>query len=307
MPFKNVSSVRQVATLEGEVTGGSFNRGLSTVVMAATNPVQVALLPISGVNPKIQSVQLDEISEIALLNRDMAVVRSSDTLWGLLDIAHKPKVEEVGRDSKLLVAKPAGGAALSLKWDGSAEELAPGKNDVAVRAFQLRGDTRAADIGETECYAVVDGGEGEFRIHPGSTPEQGSTAKVALPIGAKNLDRVRGGKFLSAVYKKNNANVCLIRRAGNRLDTKMIRLDWAPTDVAVVETTLLVSTSDGRVVLFDSESIEKATPSLIEARHELRLSCQGEPRVLVVAGGALYIGTSSGEVFQGAIVRKQAS
>ena len=38
--------------------------------MAATNPVQVALLPLSGVNPKIQSVSLDEVSDIALLNRD---------------------------------------------------------------------------------------------------------------------------------------------------------------------------------------------------------------------------------------------
>jgi hypothetical protein len=307
MPFKNVSSVRQIATLEGEVTGGSFHRGLSTVIVAAQNPVQVALLPLSGVNPKIQSVGLDEATDIALLNRDMAVVKSSDTVWGLLDLAHKPKVEEVGRDCKLISAKPAGGAALGIKWDGTGEEFAPGKNDVSVRSFALRGDTRAADVGETECYVVVDGGEGEFRIHPGATPEQGSVTKTALPVGCKNLDRVRGGKFLSAVYRKNHANVCLVRRAGNRLDTKMIKLDWAPTDVAVVETSLLVSTSDGRVVLFDSDAIEKATPSLIEPKHEARLGCQGEPRVLVVANQTLFIGTSAGEVYQGAIVRKQAS
>ncbi len=307
MPFKNVSSLRQVATLDGEVTGGSFHKALSVVAIAATNPVQVALLPLSGVNPKVQAISLTEVSDIALLNRDMAVVRSGDTVWGLLDLAHKPKVEEVGRDSKMLCAKPAGGAALSLKWDGSGEELAPGKNDVAVRSFQLRGDTRAADVGETECYAVVEGGEGEFRIHPGSTPEQGSVAKVALPAGAKNLDRVRGGKFLSAIYRKNNANVCIVRRAGNRLDVKMIRLDWAPTDLAVSETSIFVTTSDGRIVLFDSESIEKATPSLIEARSEARIGCQGEPRVIVVAGGTLFIGTSSGEVYQGTTVRKQAT
>ena len=307
MPFKNVSSLRQVATLEGQVTGGSFHRAMSVVAMAATNPVQVALLPLNGVNPKIQAISLSEVSDIALLNRDMAIVRSADTIWALLDLAHKPKVEEVGRDAKLLCAKPAGGGALSIKWDGSGEEFAPGKNDVAVRSFQLRGDTRCADVGETECYAVVDGGDGEFRIHPGSTPEQGSVAKVALPSGAKNLDRVRGGKFLSAVYQKNNAIVCLIRRAGNRLDTRMIRLDWAPTDIAVSETSLFATTGDGRVVLFDAESIEKSTPSLIEARSEARIGCQGEPRVMVVAGGALFIGTSSGEVYQGTIVRKQAT
>ena len=75
MPFKNVSSLRQVATLEGQVTGGSFHRAMSVVAMAATNPVQVALLPLNGVNPKIQAISLSEVSDIALLNRDMAIVR----------------------------------------------------------------------------------------------------------------------------------------------------------------------------------------------------------------------------------------
>ena len=309
MPFKNVSSVRQVATLEGEVTGGCFHRGMSVVAIAATNPVQIALLQLSGQNPRIQNVGLDEVSEIALLNRDIAVVRTTDTLWALLDLAHKPKVEEVSRDAKMLCPKPAGGMALGLKWDGGGDELAPGKNDVAVRSFSLRGDTRAADVGENECYAVVEGGNGhgEFRIHPGSTPEPGSTAKIALPEGAGKLDRVRGGKFLSAVYKRGTPSVCIVRRAGNRLDTKLLKLDWAPTDIAVCETTLLATTADGRVVLYDSEAIDKATPSLIEATFETRLSAQGEPRVMVLAGNLVYFGTSRGEIFQGTLVRKQAA
>lgn len=309
MPFKNVSSVRQVATLDGEITGGCFHRDLRTVAMAATNPVQIALLQLSGQNPRIQNVGLDEVSEISLLDRHMAVVRTNDVLWGLLDLAHKPKVEEVARDYKMLCPKPTGGMALGLKWDGGGDELVPGKNDVSVRSFSLRGDTRAADLGETECYAVVEGGDGhgEFRIHPGSTPEQGSLAKIALPQSAAKLDRVRGGKFLSAIYKRGTPSVCVVRRAGNRLDTKVLRLDWAPTDVAVAETSLLVSTADGRVVLYDSEAIEKATPSLIEAKFEARIGSQGEPRIMVLAGLSLYIGTSRGEIYSGTLVRKQAA
>jgi hypothetical protein len=217
MPFKNVSSVRQVATVEGAVTGGAFNRALSAVALASNNPVQIALLPLNGVNPKIQNVGLDDVTDIALLNRAMAVVKSADSTWVLLDIEHKPKVERVHADTKAICPKASGGLALGLKWDGSGVEYAPGKTDVAVREFSLRGDTRCADVGETECYAVVDGGEGEFRIHAGSTPESGSSAKIALPAGAKKLDRIRGGKFLSAIYKRGQPNVCFLRRSGIRI------------------------------------------------------------------------------------------
>jgi hypothetical protein len=307
MPFKNVSSVRKVASVDGAVTGGAFNRALSSVAISSNNPVQIALLPLNGVNPKVQSVGLDDVSDIALLNRAMAVVKAGDSTWALLDIEHKPKVEELHRDTKAICPKASGGLALGLKWDGSGVEYAPGKNDVAVREFTLRGDTRCADVGETETYAVVDIGEGEFRIHPGTTPEPGSATKIALPAGSKNLDRIRGGKFTSAIYKRGHSNVCLVRRAGNRLEAKMLTLAWPPTDVAVIETTMLVTTADGRIVLFDAESLDKATSSLIEARFEAHLGCRGEPRVMVVANQTLFVGTSTGEILQGAIVRKQAT
>ena len=44
MPYKNVSQPRQVALLEGEVTGGSFHKKLGSVAMVGKNPVQVAIV-----------------------------------------------------------------------------------------------------------------------------------------------------------------------------------------------------------------------------------------------------------------------
>jgi hypothetical protein len=304
MPYKNVSQPRQVATLEGEVTGGSFHKKLGSVAMVGKKPVQVAIVAATGSPSKVFGLGLDDVSDITLLSRDMAVIRDGSTLWGVVDLAHKAKVDQVGTDAKLLVG-PQGDTALSLKWDGSGEALTPGKSDVSVRPFALRGDHRAVDINEAECFAVVDGGDGEFRIHPGATPEQGSITKTALPPGCKELDRVRGSRFLSAVYSRGSSTLCVVRRAGNRLEPKMLRLDIPVTDVAVSETTLVALARDGRVVIYDSESIDKATSSLIEPRAEKHLGCRGEPRVLVVAGSTIFVGTSAGEVLMAALIRKQ--
>lgn len=305
MPFKNVSQPRRVASVDGVVESGSYNRKLGSVAMISNNPVQVVVVGQSGSPAKVFGVQLNEVTDISLLSRDMAVVRTDNEVWQLLDIAHKARVDPLTNDVRSVVG-PVGDAALALRWDNSVEQLTAGKNEVASRSIQLRGDHRAIDIGENECYAVVEDGGGEFRIHPGSTPEQGSTAKIALPAGTKSLDRLRGGKFLSALYQRNNPDVCLIRRAGNRLEAKLVRLDVPVTDVAVVETSMIAIAKDGRVVLYDSESIEKAT-SRIDARNEMSLGCQGEPRCCVVAHGHLFVGTSAGEVMLAVIVRKSAN
>jgi hypothetical protein len=304
MPFKNVSQPKRVAQIQGNITGASYNKKLGSVAMIGHNPTEVVIVASSG-GPKVFGTQLNDVSDIVLLSRDMAVVKSSDTLWAVLDLAHKAKVEQIATDVKLMVG-PQGESALGLKWDNTVEQLTPGKNEVAIRSISLRGDHRAVDLGEVECYAVVEGGDGhgEFRVHPGATPEQGSLTKVSLPEGSKKLDRVRGGKFLSAVYKRGDSAVCLVRRAGNRLDTKLVHLEIPLTDLCVADTSLIAVSKDGRVVLYDSDAISNAQ-GRIEPKSETHLGCQGEPRVIVVAHAHVYIGTSAGEVVQAALVRKQ--
>lgn len=271
--------------------------------MVSTNPVQVVVVAYAGSPSKHFNVQLDEARDIAILSRDMAVVRTDTDVWQLLDIQHKARVDPLTRDTRMIVG-PQGDAALALKWDNSCEQLTPGKNEVASRTFQLRGDHRAIDLGENECYAIVDSGQGEFRIHPGGTPEQGSMTKVALPDGCKELDRLRGGRFLSAVYQRNNSAVCLVRRAGNRLDTKMFYLDVPMTDLVVLETSLIVVTKDGRAVLYDAAAIDQGDGRM-DPTSETPLGCRGEPTTCVVAHSNLFVGTSGGDVIMGAIIRKQ--
>ncbi|MFO0547153.1 MAG: hypothetical protein U0271_02130 [Polyangiaceae bacterium] len=303
MPFKSISQPRRVASMQGEARGASFNRKLGAIAIVSNNPSEVAIVGQSGSPARTFGVSLDETSDIALLSRDMAIVRTTDEVWQLLDIAHKAKIDPLTKDVRSLVG-PQGEASLALKWDNSGEVLTPGRNEVASRSFTLRGDHRCVDVGENECYAVVEGGDGEFRIHPGGTPEQGSTTRTALPGGTKNLDRLKGGRFLSVVYQRGNPTVCLVRRAGNRLDTKLVTLDIPCTDVAVAETSLIAIARDGRAVLYDSEAIDKAT-SRMDPKSETHLGCDGEPRCMVVAGGNLFVGTHSGEIMMAVIVRKQ--
>jgi hypothetical protein len=134
MPFKTVSQPRRVASLEGSIQGASFHKKLGTVAMVSTNPVQVVTVAHTGSPAKNFSVQLEEARDIALLSRDMAVVRTDTDVWQLLDIQHKARVDPLTRDSRMIVG-PQGDAALALKWDNSCEQLTPGKNEVASRTF----------------------------------------------------------------------------------------------------------------------------------------------------------------------------
>lgn len=305
MPFKTVSQPRRVAQLQGETIGASYNKKMGYVAFMARKPVQVAVIAQAGSPSKVFGAQLDDVSDIALLSRDMCVVKSSDKVWALVDIQHTAKLEQISSEVRMLVG-PQGEAALALKWDDTCDQLTPGKNEVSVRSISLRGDHRAIAVGETECYVVVEGGngEGEFRLHPGSSPEQGSIGKIALPEGSKGLDRISGGKFLTAIYKRGEAGICLVRRMGNRLETKFIRLNVPVTDVAVAETSLLAVAKDGRVMLYDSDAIQASENTLIEAKSETHLGCTGEPRAMVVAHGAIFVGTSSGEIVTAVLVRK---
>lgn len=304
MPYRMLNGIRHVLTLDGEIRGGSFSRALGLVTFGGNNPGEVAFCPVDGKAARKQSVGVDDLVEAATISRDIAVVRAGDAVWALLDIAHKPKVERIVENVRALVAKPAGGSAFALHWDGRASEITPGKNDAAVRELGLRGDVRAIDIGENETVVVMDVGDGELRLHPGATPEQGANARVALPPGSAKLDRVRGARFLNVVYRRNDANVVLVKRAGNRLDPKPIHLGISVCDAGVAETSLVVATPDGQIALYNAEAIDGSTPSLMEPTKMVSLGCQGEPRALVVAGDKVFVGTSSGEIYEAYLVRK---
>ncbi|WP_438017175.1 hypothetical protein WMF18_41400 [Sorangium sp. So ce315] len=310
MPFSNLSSPRKVHGLDAEIRGAAFLATPGLVAMVSTDPVRLGVCPVGGSGAKTTNLSLSSAEDVALLSKDVAVVRSEDAVWALLGITHGPKLDQVGRDARLLATRPTGETALALGWDGSATELKLDKNEVNGRTFAVRGAARAFDLTDTETHVVMDGaGEGgELRVHPGATPEPGPTLRASLPRAAQNLNRVRAGAKLTAVYKRGASAVCAVVRSSGKLTARLIELGDAVADVAVLESSLFAAFADGRVALFDGAAIEAASAAPPAPTATVTLGARGEPTALAVASkGApsLWVGTSAGEIWSLSIVRKQ--
>lgn len=309
MSFQTITAPRKIHSLDAEIRGASVLASPGLVAMISTDPVRLGVCPIGGSSGKTTGLTISAADDVALLSRDVAVVRSGDEVWALLNIQHSPKMDPVARDARLLAGRPGGETALCLGWDGSATELRLVKHDVEARQFVLRGSVRSFDITEADTYAVVDaGGEGgELRVHPGATPEPGASHRATLPRGAAGLDRVRGGQKLTAIYKRGGDAVCAVVKAGGRLDAKMITLEGPAADVAVLEGCLFVAYADGRAALYDDAAVAGAGAGAIAPTASLALGARGEPRVIAATGkggAALWIGTSAGEILCASIARK---
>lgn len=309
MPFKNLTAPRKVHSLDADIRGVAVLSSPALVAMVSTDPVRLGVCQAGGSSGKTTNLSLSGAEDVALLSKDIAAVRSEDAVWALLDITHTPKMDQVGRDARLLAPRPGGETALTLGWDGSAAEIKLNKHEVEARPFVLRGSVRSFDVTEGETYVVVDsGGEGgELRVHPGATPEPGASHRANLPGGAAKLDRVRGGQKLSAIYKRGSSAVCAVVKSAGKLSAKMIALDAPAADVAVLESSLFVAFADGRVALYDGAAIEGAGAAPLAPTATLPLGARGEPRVIAIAGKAspsLWIGTSAGEMLSASILRK---
>lgn len=310
MPFKTVTTPRPVLTMEGHVRASAKLLDPSIVAMISTDPVKLALHPTGGGTTRMTGVSLSGADEIALLSREVVVVRSGDEMWAIQNLSHNAVIDQVGRDTRSLCNRPAGGTALAVHWDGRATELKVGQREVIERPFALRGTVRACDVGQQECFVVVDGADGgELRVHPGATPEPGATARATLPKEAKNLDHLRGGKDLSALFSPGKTSVCIVQRRGNALTAKMIDFDSPPLAVGVVETSLFAAYRDGSFVLYNNDSLTNATGSP-QPTSQLRLPTRGEPRTMTFTGKSVptcWVGTDSGEVVQVTVVRMTPS
>src|SRR5690606_23792621 len=142
MPFKSISAPRPLNSVDAELRASAAISSPGLVAMVSADPVRLAIQPTSG-TAKVVNAALGSADEIALLSREVAVVRSGDDVWALVGLSHQPKLEQVARDVRQLAASPTGEAALCLSWDGRATALTLGNNEVDARTFVLRGDVRA--------------------------------------------------------------------------------------------------------------------------------------------------------------------
>ena len=309
MTFASLPAPRKLSTLDAAVSGGAFLVSPGLVAMLTTGPVRLAVLPMAGGPAVVSELSLGSGSEIALLSKNVAVVRSADeTVWAVLDLTSTPKVREVARDVRSLRMRPSGESALALGADGGVTALLLNRDEVGARAFRLRTAVRACDVGESETYAVVDGEIGvEFRVHPGSTPESSASARIPLPVDAVGLDRLRGSRELSVLYKRGSPTLCVITGAAGKLEAKIIRIESAPFDIAVLEGSLFVAFADGRVALYVPDAIARAGDAELTAKSILTFAAAGKPRVLLATSKGsptIWIGTSTGEVLGLALTRE---
>jgi len=305
MPFKNLSAPKAIASLKAEVCSAAQLEPKTLLGVLTTDPVSLSLHDVSsGSAGKVTNVSLNSANEIAFINRDVAVVRSGDDLWALLDIQHGAKMEQVGRDMRSLHACPKGETALAIAWDGQAAELELRQYEVGGRQFTLRGELRTCDLGMNECYVVVNGaGGGQFRVHPGHTPESGASARIDLPAEAQSFDQLRAGKDLSVLYKKRGVQVCVIMRDGKgNLSAKMVALDAAALGAVVISTSLFTVGADGKVRLFNGDSLNRATADApLTPMATAQLAARGEPTMLCTTtkgNSRLWIGTKAGDLFR---------
>ncbi len=304
MPFKNLTGLKKLTGLGAEVVGIAPLHAGQIVAAVTSDPVKLSVHPISGGSGKVTNVALDEAHDAALLNKQVAVVKSGDDLWALLDIQHRPKVEQVGRDIKSLHACAAGETALAIGWDGNGAALAFANNEVGGRQFALRGDLRAASLADDRCYVVAEsGGGGQLRVHPGTTPESGAIGRADLPAEAAGFDRLAGGDALSALSGRGADAVCIVQRAGASYHAKMISVPGGVVDVAVIETSLFVLGADGKLRLYASDALAAGAA---QPTFELGLRADGQPSVLTATtkgGNKLWIGSKAGDVIMCSAVK----
>jgi hypothetical protein len=301
MPFRTLASLKKVANLGAEVVSIAPLEAAGIVAVLTNDPVQLGVYPMTSGTSKLQSVSIERGDAVALVNKMVAVVKSGDEVWALLDIQHKPKIDSIGRHIKGLYANPNGDPALAIAWDGHGAALSVQSNEVGGRQFTLRGEVRVASIAKSATYVIVDGqGGGQLREHPGATPESAASARADLPAEAKSFDLLAGGSELSAASKRGAESVCVVRRQGQgSLVAKMIGVPGSVAGVAVNATSLFVAGQDGRLRLFDGDTLHRAGEGIAQPTFELDLRGDGPPMAIAAStkgGNKIWVGTRGGDL-----------
>src|SRR4051812_1823484 len=116
MPFKTVTTPKPVLKMDGHVRASAKLQDPSLIAMLSTDPVKLAIHPTGGGSTRTVGVSLGSADEIALLSREVAVVRSGDEIWALQNLSHNVVMDQVGRDARSLCNRAAGGTALVVHW-----------------------------------------------------------------------------------------------------------------------------------------------------------------------------------------------
>jgi len=105
-----IDSPRLACDLQAAARGGALLTGAGLVGVLSGGPARIGLLPVGGGAAHLTDLAIESAQDLALLSRDVAVVRGGDgQIWGLSDLAGTPRPRAVGRDARALV--PSSGVA----------------------------------------------------------------------------------------------------------------------------------------------------------------------------------------------------
>ena len=224
MTSHRLTANEKVTELDTPIAGAAILPGALLLGVLLTGPSRLALVPLGGGRPHIVDLHLDSPQDVALLSPDVALVRTGDgAVWTLANLTGEPRPKVTARDVRSLHARPGGGHALGIGEGGSATAFSIARGEVSARTFAARGGAlRTADVDEHVTYVIAEGEvSGVFRIHPGATPELGTSARAQLPAEAAALDRVRGSASLAVVFKRGETSVAVITGGPRRFDAKL--------------------------------------------------------------------------------------
>ena len=303
----------KVTELDNPIAAAAILIGPGLVGVLLTGPSRLALAPLAGGAPHVLQLHVEAPQEIALLSADTALVRTADgAVWALSNLAGEARPKAIAREIRSLHARPSGASALGIGLDGSATAFSVSRGEISARTFMARGGAlRTADLDEHVTYVIAEGEEGGvFRIHPGATPELGTSARAVLPREAAALDRVRGGTSLAIAFKRGEPTIAAITGGPRRFDARLVQLGGKVADAAVIGASLAVVFVDGRAALYDEDTLARAGADPTQPTSAIALGIRGRPRVLLATthkgAPALWMGTTSGELLSIAVELAEA-
>lgn len=304
MPYRSIAAQKVLTNIGAEVVAIAPDETSGVVAAFSSDPVKIALQPMASGVAKVKEISLDYAQGGLLIDKRVALVKSGDDVWAVVDIQHSARIEQVVREARGLYNHPRQAMGLAISWDSQGHDLRVKGSDVEPRSFVLRGDVRACSMDAERCYVAVDGsGGGKYREHRGATPESGTNVKCDLPAASSSFDRLAGGEQLSALYKAGSTEVCLILKEGvGALTTKMVQLPAPVAALCCLETSLFALCSDGLLRLFSGDNLRRISDGgCPDANFEITVKGQGRPTAMASTtkgGNRLWVGTHGGDILR---------
>lgn len=306
MSTPQLGSPRKIVDLGAGVTACAWLGSQGLVAFLTSRPARLVVAPVGATSGEPIDLPRITAQEVALLSKDVALVRDKEgTVWSV-PIADPYRVREVVRDMRTLLPRPSGEGALAISDDGKLITLTLGRGEVSARPAEVPGQIRAAHAGPGVTYLLAEGEQGgQLRVVPGAALERIPSARVTLPAAASAFDQVRGGGAFGVVFKRGEASLCVVTQGGGHAEAALVTLEGPIADVTVTETSVVVAFTSGKLALYEAANLAAPGEGAKEPASTVAAGGKGRPRVLLAAttkgATSIWVGTAEGEVLRAAV------